>query len=328
MPTGLIYSDRFLEHDTGAGHPERPDRLRAIVDKLKATGLWDRATHLPFQPAPLEWIERLHKPEYVRRVRDACERGEPFVDVPDSAVCGKTYDIALLATGGVLAAVDAVMSDTIDNAFCVVRPPGHHAEASQAMGFCFFNHVAIAAEYLIAKHGVKRVAIVDIDVHHGNGTQHLFEHRSDVFFVSMHEHPAYLYPGTGHASETGKDEGAGHTLNIGLDPGSGDGEYRRAMLTMVTPALERFKPEFVLMSTGFDAAKGDPLAHMELTPHGYAWLTFHLKSIAEDFCRGKLVSSLEGGYNLRNLAECAALHVETLMRSHGEDPMMAMKAGL
>lgn len=328
MSTGLIYNDAFLQHETGPGHPERPDRLRAIVRKFKASGLWDRVTHLPFEPAALEWVERLHEPAYVRRVHEACANGEHFVDVPDSAVSPRTYELALLATGGVLAAVDAVMSGKVDNAFCLVRPPGHHAEASHAMGFCFFNHIAVAAEYLTVKYGLKRVAVIDIDVHHGNGTQHLFEHRGDVLFVSMHEHPAYLYPGTGHTSETGKGDGAGHTLNIGFDPGSGDGEYRRAMLTMVTPALERFKPEFVLMSTGFDAAKGDPLAHIELTPHGYAWLTFHLKSIAEDFCRGKLVSSLEGGYNLQNLAECAELHVETLLRPHAEDPMMAMKAGL
>lgn len=328
MPTGLIYSDRFLQHETGPGHPERPDRLRAIVRNLKATGMWDRVTHLPFEPAALEWIERLHEPAYVRRVHEACANGEPFVDVPDSAVSPKTYELALLATGGVLAGADAVMNGKVDNAFCIVRPPGHHAEASHAMGFCFFNHVAIAAEYLIAKHGLKRVAIVDIDVHHGNGTQHLFEHRRDVLFISMHEHPAYLYPGTGHDSERGKGAGEGHTLNIGLDPGTGDGEYRRAMLSTVMPALERFHPEFVLMSTGFDAAKGDPLAHMELTPHGYAWLTHHLKSIAERFCDGKLVSSLEGGYNLQNLADCSAAHVETLMLARGEEPAVAVKSTL
>ncbi len=328
MATGLIYDDRFLAHDTGPGHPERPARLTAIVERLKSLHLWDRLTHLEFGPADLRCVERIHSPAYVRRLKAACEAGEPFIDVPDSAICPRSYEIALLAAGGVLAAADAVMAGRVTNAFCAVRPPGHHAERDRSMGFCLFNNVAIAAQYLIDRHGLKRVAIVDIDVHHGNGTQHAFESRPDVLFVSLHEHPSYLYPGTGSGWETGEGEGQGATINIPLDPRSGDEEYRRQMVFRVLPALERFAPEAILISAGFDAAAGDPLAHLELSPRGYQWVAQRLKAAAERACGGKLISVLEGGYLLGILAECAALHVETLLQDEGVDPVMAMKAGM
>lgn len=328
MPTGLIYSDRFLEHDTGVRHPERPDRLRAIVDRLKAQHLWNELVHLPFGPADRAWIERLHDPRYVERVFAACAAGEAHIDAADSAICPASGEVAQLAVGGVLAAVDAVMAGKVNNAFCAVRPPGHHAERDRSMGFCLFNNVAIAAEYLIAHHGLERVAVVDFDVHHGNGTQHLFEHRRDVLVVSLHEHPRYLYPGTGFVHEQGAGAGEGYTLNLPLDPRTGDDAYRHAMVFKVTPRLERFQPQCLLVSAGFDAAHDDPLAHMEVTAEGFAWITRHLKAQAQRLCGGRLVSVLEGGYNLRSLAEAVSLHVQALLGDPDHDDMMAMKAGL
>lgn len=327
-PTGFVYDERFLLHVTGPNHPERPERLQAIVDRLKANHLWDQLLHIPAQPAQVEWVERIHTPEYVQRVRAACENGELFVDVPDSAICPASYEIALLAVGGVLAAADALMAGRIQNAFCLVRPPGHHAEADRAMGFCLFNNIAIAAEYLLDRHGLERVAILDWDVHHGNGTQHIFEDRGDVFYLSLHEHPMHLYPGTGYSWETGEGAGEGTTLNLPLQPGSGDAEYRQLMLTKVAPALESFRPQALLISAGFDAARDDPLGHMEVTPQGYQWMTRHLKGLAERLCGGRLISVLEGGYNLRSLAECASLHVASLLQPDGQDELMAMKAGM
>ncbi|MCE9590060.1 MAG: histone deacetylase [Planctomycetes bacterium] len=328
MATGFVYSPRFLDHDTGRDHPERPDRLRAIVDRLKTHHIWDDLTHIPFGPAPLEWVERLHDRTYIERVKQACEAGERFIDTADSAISPASYEVALLAAGGAIAAADAVASGRVHNAFCASRPPGHHAERDRSMGFCLFNNVAIAAEYLIRHHGLSRITIVDFDVHHGNGTQHLFENRCDVLYVSLHEHPMHQYPGTGFTHERGVAGGEACTLNIPLDPGSGDGEYRRAVLDLVTPAIEKHRPDALLLSAGFDAVDGDPLGHMRVSPHGFQWMTRHLKRLAESLCGGRVVSILEGGYDLRLLAECVSLHLTALMQDEGHDEIMAMKAGV
>jgi acetoin utilization deacetylase AcuC-like enzyme len=220
------------------------------------------------------------------------------------------------------------MAGQVANAFCAVRPPGHHAESHRSMGFCLFNHVAVAAQHLIDRHGIKRVAIVDWDVHHGNGTQQIFEERPDVLYISLHEHPMHLYPGTGHVWEKGKHKGEGFTLNLPLEPGSGDATYRNAVTEIVEPAVDMFRPEFLLISAGFDAARGDPLAHMEVSPQGFQWMTRRMKALAEKHGGGKLVSTLEGGYDLRNLAECVALHTSSLMQAEGQDELMAMKVGV
>lgn len=317
MATGLIYDDRFLQHDTGLGHPERPERLRAIVAELQRVGLWDRLDHLRFEPAGVEVIARVHERGYIDRVRAACEDGEPYIDTPDSAIGPASYGVALLAAGGVVAAADAVMGGRVRNAFCAVRPPGHHAERDRSMGFCLFNNVAIAAEYLITARGLQRVAIVDFDVHHGNGTQHLFEERGDILYVSLHEHPACLYPGTGYEREMGVGAGYGFTLNIPLAPGSGDEAYQRAFEGKVVPALERFEPEALLVSAGFDAADGDPLAHMRVSTEGFAWMSRALVSAAERLCGGRLVSTLEGGYDLTRLAQGVTAHVRALVGEAG-----------
>lgn len=261
----------------------------------------------------MKWIERIHQKAYIDRLRDVCGRGDPFIDTADSAICPGSYDVAVLAAGGLLAAADAVMAGNVQNAFCAVRPPGHHAEAGRSMGFCLFNNVAIAAEYLIAHHGVNRVAIVDFDVHHGNGTQHIFERRSDVLFISLHEDPGSLYPGMGYEYEKGHGPGQGYTVNLPLVPGSGDEQYRDLFQTRVVPALHEFKPEVLLISAGFDAAAEDPLANLQVSEKGFLWMTQQLVEIAQHHCRGRLISTLEGGYDLDSLARNVSGHIKTLL---------------
>lgn len=313
MRTGLVYDPQFLEHDAGSGHPERPERLVAVVDRLRTTGLWDRLVPIEFDLVEQTTIERLHKPEYVNRCKAACASGQPYLDSVDVGICARSAEIAQLAVGGALAAVDAVMQQRVDNALCLVRPPGHHAEADCAMGFCLFGTVALAADYLISCHGLSRVAIIDWDVHHGNGTQHLLEHRRDILFVSLHEDPRALYPGTGYAHEDGLGDGKGYTLNIPLPPRSGDQVYKQAMRSQVAPKLEAFAPEFILVSAGFDAAAADPLAHMEVSPQGFGWMSHHLREIAGRLCNHRIVSLLEGGYELDALAESVERHVEAML---------------
>ena len=328
MTTGLIYDERFLEHDTGSESPESPDRLRAIVAKLKATHLWGRLHPINFAPATDDELLLVHDQAYLNRIEAACRDGQAFIDVPDSAISPVSYDIANLAAGGTIAAARAVATGQVHNAFCAVRPPGHHAERDHSMGFCLFNNVALAAQVLISQHGLSRVAIVDFDVHHGNGTQHIFEHVDEVFFASMHEHPAMQYPGTGFSWEKGKDKGEGHTLNITFDPGQGDDDMRLRVNEMLIPALEAFRPEMILLSAGFDASEHDHLGNLNWSAEGFMWLTRQLKSTAESLCDGKLLSVLEGGYNLQALAECVALHVGILLEPEGQDQLMAIKAGL
>jgi acetoin utilization deacetylase AcuC-like enzyme len=311
MTTGFIYCEDFLNHDTGPGHPERPDRLRAIVERLRMSHLWSSLAHLPFEPLDRTAIERVHEPVYLDRLIHACHSGAPYIDVPDSAICPRSYDVARLAAGGAVAAVDAVMAGSVRNAFCAIRPPGHHAERSESMGFCLLNNVALAADRLVSQHRLQRVAVVDFDVHHGNGTQHLFEHRDDLLFVSVHQQG--IYPGSGAAYEIGRDDGEEFTVNVPLPAGSGDDAYRAAFQQQVLPALARFQPQFLLISAGFDAAAADPLAHQRVSGDGFAWMTAALHHVGQEHCGGRLVSVLEGGYHLRSLADAVARHVAVLM---------------
>ncbi len=313
MATGLITDERFLLHHTGAGHPERADRLRAVTTRFHGTGLLNYLQPLPFTAAPLELLRRIHAEEYLQRLENACARQEQFIDVPDSTIVPISYEIAKLAVGGVLAAVDAVRAGQVANAFCAIRPPGHHAERDRSMGFCLLNNIAAAAEHLVCNHQLKRVAIVDFDVHHGNGTQHIFEDRADVLFISIHQDPRTLYPGTGFASETGVAAGKGFTLNIEAPPGGDDAFYREAFQRQILPRLRDYHPEFLLISAGFDAARNDPLALMELSDGAFAWMTQQLMTVADECCNGQLVSLLEGGYDLQTLARCVELHVRSLV---------------
>jgi len=313
MKVGWVYHADFLLHDTGKGHVEMPYRLEVIVEALRSAGLLAAMEAIAFEAADVKVIEYVHEGAYVELVRMFCEAGMSFVGSMDTKIGARSYEVARLAVGGVVAACDAVMAGRVGRAFCAVRPPGHHAERDQAMGFCLFNNIAIAAEHLIRKHRLKRVAIVDFDVHHGNGTQHAFEDRDDVLYISVHEHPRCLYPGTGFETETGVGRGEGFTLNVPMLPGSDDAAYRRAFGEKVLPKLEGYRPEFVLVSAGFDAIRKERIAHINLDPASFEWMTRALVDVAEKHCEGRMVSALEGGYALEALGECAVRHVKGMM---------------
>ncbi|MBM4301224.1 MAG: histone deacetylase [Deltaproteobacteria bacterium] len=311
--TGYVFTQRYLLHDPGAWHPERPDRLKAIHRALEEGDLLELLVLLKPGDAPLKWVERLHTPDYVKRFQQACEQGRQTFMAADCGICRDSYQTALLAVGGVMLAVEAVMGGQVDNAFCAVRPPGHHAERDRAMGFCFFNNVALGAVYALEHFGLARVAIIDWDVHHGNGTQHLFEADPRVFYVSLHEDPRYCYPGTGYRREEGKGPGQGFTLNLPFPPHSNDRDYLTVLEKEALPRLTQFAPQFVFISAGFDAHANDPLAHMNLSREGYREMGRLLLELAQETAGGRLVTVLEGGYNLEVLEECVEDHVRLLL---------------
>ncbi len=313
MATGLVMDDVFQQHKTGPGHPERPERLARIQEVLTSRGLVDRCMALETRGADPAFVRRTHTDAYMERLVRACESGEPFIDTPDSMICRESYEIALLSTGSLLGSVDAVMEGRVSNAFCAVRPPGHHAERDRSMGFCMFANVAIAVDWLREKHGVGRVLILDWDVHHGNGTQHILEEDPEAMFISIHGHPEFVYPGTGFAEERGKGHGVGATLNVPMAPGSGDTAYRAAFDEHVRRVLDEFKAEFVLVSAGFDAHRLDPLAPLNLATESFGWMTELMLDAAGEHCNGRMVSVLEGGYDLGALGDSVALHVELLL---------------
>ena len=306
MTTLLLTHPDCLLHDTGYGHPENADRLRAINDALASPSF----NELKREEAPLADladIERVHPKAYVEMVRASIpKRDHKFLDA-DTVVSPGSWNAALRAVGAALHAVDQVVAGKADNAFCAVRPPGHHAEPSRAMGFCLFSTVAIAAEHARAKHGANRVAVIDFDVHHGNGTQAAFWTDKDLFYGSTHQMP--LFPGTGALSETG----VGNIFNAPLKPGDDGVKFREAFETRILPALDAFAPDLILVSAGFDAHLKDPLAQLRLVEADFAWVTEQLLKAAARHSRGRLVSSLEGGYDLDALAKSTATHVETLM---------------
>jgi acetoin utilization deacetylase AcuC-like enzyme/formylglycine-generating enzyme required for sulfatase activity len=309
--TGFVYDDTYLEHQTTPGHPESPARLTAIVEKLKADGVYAQLTPLAPQAAPLQRIEAIHTPQYIQRVRTSCETGEEYLDSPDVPISRKSYAAALVAAGGVLRAVDAVMHGEVTNAFCAVRPPGHHALADRAMGFCIFNNVAIGTRYVQQQYGLSKVLIVDWDVHHGNGTQAAFYDDPSVLYFSVHQFP--FYPGSGAEAEKGRGQGLNHTINVPLPRGSGDKEYLEAFEQKLCPAALAFAPQFVFVSAGFDAHENDTLGGMRVTTEGYGKLSRIVKGIADQCCNGRLVAVLEGGYGLAGLASSVETHIRVLM---------------
>ena len=309
--TGVVYHPAYLEHDMGGGHPESPNRLRAIVQQLEQSGTMARLAKIVPRKAEDEWIMKIHSSHYVAALnRQTPTSGRVSLD-PDTSMSPGSLHAAYLAAGGALSAVDAIMENRVDHAFCAVRPPGHHAEAGRAMGFCLFNNVAIAARYVQEKYKVTRVLIVDWDVHHGNGTQHSFEDDPSVLFFSTHQYPHY--PGTGRGTERGNGAGAGFTINVPMIAGEGDEEYHAIFLKSLVPAADTFKPEFVIISAGFDAHKDDPLASMGLTEAGYTDLTNIVADIAKRHANGRILSSLEGGYNLSALAASVDAHIKALL---------------
>jgi len=314
LPTGFVTADVYLEHKTGDGFPERPERLVAIVTRLAEKGLVAKMTSLTPLASPIDAIRACHSAAYMDRVKKACEGlGDKIgqIDSGDVPISGKSYDAALAAAGGVLAAVDAVMEGKVRSAFCAVRPPGHHALKEKAMGFCLFNNVAIAARHLLNKHKLSKVLIIDWDVHHGNGTQDEFYEDGRVMYFSTHMAP--FYPGSGSADEKGKGAGQGCIFNVPLSPGTGDEAYKKIYAETLRPAALAFKPDFILISAGFDSARGDKLGRLDITPDGYTAMTKIVREIAEKCCKGRVVSMLEGGYNLEALANSVEAHVRALM---------------
>jgi acetoin utilization deacetylase AcuC-like enzyme len=310
--TGFVYDDRYLLHDTGGFHPESPERLKAIYRRLSESGMIEKLTLIKGQKANQRWIETVHNIHYIMRFDEACISGFTEFEHPDNAICRETYDIAFLAVGGVLKAIDMVMNDEIDNAFCAVRPPGHHAETDKPMGFCYFNNVAIGARYVQKEYGIDRVAIIDFDVHHGNGTQHIFDRDPSVLYYSIHEHPSFAYPGTGREFEVGIGEGDGCTVNSPVLPGRGDEEYRRLIMQDLVPAIKKFKPEFIILSAGFDAHQSDLMSGTNLSTDGYDFVSEVIMNLVNRFTGGRVVSVLEGGYNLDVLPTLVENHIKTL----------------
>lgn len=310
--TGFVYDERYLLHDTGGYHPESPERLRAILKRLSDSGILDQVTRIAPEKANQRWIEAVHNIHYIMRFDEACISGFPEFEHPDNAICRDTFDIAFLAAGGVLKAIDAVMDGSVDNVFCAVRPPGHHAEVDKPMGFCYFNNVAIGARYLQKHHGLERVAIIDFDVHHGNGTQHIFDQDASVLYYSIHEHPSFAYPGTGREFEVGIGAGDGFTVNSPVLPGRGDEEYRRLVMQDMVPAVKKFNPEFMILSAGFDAHESDMMSGTNLTTEGYDFVSEVIMNLVNRCCGGRVVSVLEGGYNLDVLPILVENHIKML----------------
>jgi acetoin utilization deacetylase AcuC-like enzyme len=311
--TGFLFDERYLLHETGPYHPEVPERLLAIFEGLKEADLIPRIIPIKADRADRKWIETVHDRNYIDRFGDACFSGKKTFDHPDNQMCSETYDTAFLAVGGILKTIDRVMQGKLDNAFCAVRPPGHHAESSSAMGFCYFNNVAIAARYLQGKWNIGNVGIIDFDVHHGNGTQHIFEQDPTVFYYSIHQHPSFAYPGTGREFEYGAGSGHGYTKNNPVLPGQGDDEYKKLITENLLVDFDRFRPEVILVSAGFDAHADDDMSDMNLTTQWYSWMMKKIMEMADRYADGRLISVLEGGYSLKRLPELAKNHVEMLL---------------
>ena len=311
MRTGLYHHPSCKDHDPGPGHPECPARYDAVMDALQQARLGDKLIAIKGRAAVEDELALCHSREYIATARADVAAGRSTLSTGDTTIGHHSLDAACLATGGVLAAVDALMRGAVENAFCVARPPGHHATPDRGMGFCLFNSVAIAARYAQTTYDVKRVLIADWDVHHGNGTQDIFYADPSVLFFSTHQWP--LYPGTGAASETGSGEGKGYTINCPLPAGSGRDEIFDAFDRNLAPAVAAFKPDLILISAGFDSRAGDPLGEFQLRDGDFFELTTRLRNWSDQTAAGRVLSVLEGGYNLEGLGAASAAHVRALL---------------
>lgn len=310
MATAIGFDSRVRQHDTGPGHPEQIARTDAVIARLDQTGWLERTQRLPERLATSDELELAHTPVYIELVHREIAAHHDQLSTGDTSL-GTLSDLAArAAVGCALSAVDAVLSRTITNAFCVVRPPGHHASAARGMGFCLYNTVAVAARYAQSQYGAERIAIIDWDVHHGNGTQDIFYEDGSVLFCSTHQSP--WYPGTGAARETGKGAGMGATINCPFPAGSGAQQISDAFSALFTPAIEEFRPDLILISAGFDSRLGDPLGQFTLTDYDFSQLTFRVMELASRLCQDRVVSVLEGGYSLGGLASAAEAHVAAL----------------
>ena len=297
--TGIVQDTRYLSHVVGFDHPESPERLVAIYEMLALPDMADKFIQIPARPATIDELAMVHRRSYIDLVADTAGKSFTSFD-PDTATSAESFTAALLAVGGLLNAIDSVISGGVDNAFALVRPPGHHAEDRGAMGFCLFNNVAIGALHAITKHHLQRVLIVDWDLHHGNGTQHSFYEDPRVLYFSTHQYP--YYPGTGNLKENGRGAGLGYTINVPLRTGADNGLYVDIFRKLLQPVALQFQPELILVSAGFDIYAEDPLGGMEVTTEGFAGLTRVLMNIADACCRGRLVMTLEGGYHIQGQA--------------------------
>lgn len=295
---GIFLDDLYFQHDNGFDHPESPDRLFVIWNMLQDTKLTEEVALLEPRDATKDQICLVHDASYFETIKSTSGRPRVFLDA-DTSTCPVSFAAAVRAAGGMLSAVDGILAGKIDIGFPLVRPPGHHAERNMAMGFCLFNNVAIGASYLIKSKRFNRVLIVDWDLHHGNGTQNMFYGSREVLYFSTHQYPHY--PGTGSLDEVGVGEGAGYNINVPLPAGMGDSEYTKIFFEILGPVIEQFRPEFILVSTGFDTYSEDPLGGMKVTPYGFAQLTRFVKEAAEKHCNGNIVLILEGGYHLEGL---------------------------
>jgi acetoin utilization deacetylase AcuC-like enzyme len=311
--TALLLDPIYQQHDTGPGHPESIQRHVAVTRALTDAGLVEKMRRIEPRAATLDELALCHQRAYIAQAKSDAEDGLADLSTGDTSICPKSYNVAAHAVGGVLNAVDAVMEGRARNAFCAVRPPGHHARPAQGMGFCLFNNIALAARHAQQSHGVEKVAIIDWDVHHGNGTQDIFYEDGSVFFFSTHQSP--LYPFTGHADEKGSGKGRGNTLNCPFPARTGIAEIRAAFTDRLLPALDAFKPDLILVSAGFDSRIEDPLGQFRLQDEDFAALTRLLLDYAAQHCQGRLVSVLEGGYNLSGLASAVTAHVAELLKA-------------
>ena len=308
MTTALVYDPAYLKHETGH-HPENPERLRVIISALQQDeALWTRLNHLASRQVSDDDIMRCHSYRLIDQIRSLCDRGVPFVDL-DTAICPHSFQIAKLAAGAATVAVDEVFNDA-SNAIALVRPPGHHATSNRAMGFCLFNNVAIAARYAQVHYGADRVLIIDWDVHHGNGTQEIFYRDPSVYYLSTHQYP--YYPGTGSSTERGLDKGEGTTLNIPLPEGTSANAHREAFAEALKAIEKTFPPDLIIISAGFDSRRGDPLGGLMLEDNDFEEMTKRVMEMADRHGSGRVVSVLEGGYNLDTLGETVRTHVAAL----------------
>ena len=315
MTTLLLSHPVCIEHKTPAGHPERPDRLRAVNKVLESHHFDD----LLREDAPLGRIEDIalaHPDDHIHMIEQMAPDEDVVALDADTWMSPKSHEAALRAVGAGIRAVDAVMTREVDNAFCAVRPPGHHAETRKAMGFCLFNSIAVAAHHAREEYHAERVVVMDFDVHHGNGTQEIFWSDPDLMYASTHQMP--LFPGSGALSETGE----GNIFNAPLSAGDGGSQFREAMRSRILPAIDTFEPDLIMISAGFDAHRNDPLASLQLDEEDFAWATLYLMELAHKHCDGRIVSMLEGGYDLAGLAASVGVHVQALMRGAGDAPLL------
>ena len=301
MPkTGVVKEARFMDHHMGAHHPESPQRLMVIYDMLEESDMQGQFIEIPVKSAEKDDILLIHSSDYVDKIASTSGQEYIYLD-PDTQTSSGSYDASLLAVGGLCEAITMVRSGELDNAFALVRPPGHHAERTRAMGFCLFNNVAIGARFAQEKLGLGRILVVDWDLHHGNGTQHSFEDDPSILYFSTHQYP--YYPGTGNHNETGIGKGEGFTINVPLSTGYGDGEFIGIFERILRPVTVEFDPDLILVSAGFDIYDGDPLGGMDVTPKGFGLLTRSIMEMANACCGGKVVLTLEGGYSLQGLKD-------------------------